>query len=566
MQFSFDNGTSYHHDDKGTIRLANFKAQIDEELIYVDGKHKERLYTVSGEASDGSELPKITIRADEFAAMSWVSTAWGATALIYPTTNAKELLRTAIQMHSTPETTTIYTSTGWQQHEGKRIFTVADGAIGEDGFSTDVRVELPRELTRIRMSTTTDTRDAINASLAIVDKLPKHVSWPMLAAVYRAPIGAADFAVHVTGRTGTYKSEIASIFQSHFGETTSRELPGSWSSTANAIEALLYRAKNIVAVVDDFIPTGTSWQQRAYQKTADQIFRGQGNQAGRARLTDRSNLQETMYPRGIVISTGEDTPEGHSVRGRMLISELSPGEVDTALLSEAQKARGTYAAAMAAYIRWIAENWTDVQSTARRVSEEIRDAHLGIGHPRTPAMLGSLAAGIYTFLAFAHSLKTVQTVQIYQDALTTMRDVAARQNDYLIAADPADQFVATLRTILAIPAGHVRAMDGGPPSKAPILGWTKVGDFDYKPAGPRLGWIDEQNDVVYLDAAVAYETIRRHSRGTITTTKQTLYKRLREAGILAKTDDARQRNTVRITAQNASRSCLAIAAENLEES
>ena len=45
-----------------------------------------------------------------------------------------------------------------------------------------------------------------------------------------------------------------------------------------------------------------------------------GNQAGRARLTDTSNLQQTFYPRGVIFSTGEDTPEGHSVRARMMIS------------------------------------------------------------------------------------------------------------------------------------------------------------------------------------------------------------------------------------------------------
>ena len=99
------------------------------------------------------------------------------------------------------------------------------------------------------------------------------------------------------------------------------------------------------------------------------------------------------------------------------------------------------------------------------------------------------------------------------------------------------------------------------------MGWDTVGDqgLEWKCHGPRIGWYDSKTETVYLDAAVAYETIRRHSRGTITITRQTLYKRLREAGMLSKWDEARSRNTIRIQAEGAGRMTLALAAQTITE-
>ena len=37
-----------------------------------------------------------------------------------------------------------------------------------------------------------------------------------------------------------------------------RHLPGSWSSTGNALEGLAFSAKDVLLVVDDFAPTGSA--------------------------------------------------------------------------------------------------------------------------------------------------------------------------------------------------------------------------------------------------------------------------------------------------------------------
>ena len=49
----------------------------------------------------------------------------------------------------------------------------------------------------------------------------------------------------------------------------------------------------------------------------------------------------TYYPRGLIVSTGEDVPSGQSLRARMIVLELAPGDIDTAVLSRIQRMLAT---------------------------------------------------------------------------------------------------------------------------------------------------------------------------------------------------------------------------------
>jgi hypothetical protein len=54
---------------------------------------------------------------------------------------------------------------------------------------------------------------------------------------------------------------------------------------------------------------------------------------------------------GLILSTGEDIPAGQNLRARMIVLELAPGDIDSAVLSLAQRnaADGVLARAMAGY-------------------------------------------------------------------------------------------------------------------------------------------------------------------------------------------------------------------------
>lgn len=574
MRYETHRHTSYRVDDDGNMELmANFIAEIVRETHIVDGVSKQTLLTISAIAPhpddpDGSmdpvRWPEVEVDITQYASMSWVN-QWGVKAVIRPGTSMKDDLRAMIQLRSRPKQATIYRHLGWTTDgNGQPMFLHASGAITKAGNREAVEVRLPKELELYDLGDAdgVDEREAFRATMELVRLTPPEIGWSLFAACLTPLFGPVDFATHVTGRTGTFKSEVMSLWQSHYGpEMDARHLPGSWSSTANALEAQAFIAKDCAFVIDDFIPSGTSWQVRAYQQTADKIIRAQGNQAGRARLTDTSNLQQTMYPRGVVLSTGEDTPEGHSVRARMLILELSPGDVEPKALTECQGKRHLYCAVVAALARQLAG---EPHSLTERV-EQLRADLIGIGHTRTPSMLARLIATVEYVAAWAAKEKFINATQarkVVELATLHIRAAGERQQSYLEEADPADQFIAAVRQALASGVGHFRSLAGGIPKKAAMLGWTEENaDSDlptFKARGQLLGWVSWDKGELYVDVTAGYNTLKKVAGSDITITKQTLLKRLKDAGVLTRSDEARQRNSIRVTAENHARQVIAL--------
>ena len=51
-----------------------------------------------------------------------------------------------------------------------------------------------------------------------------------------------------------------------------------------------------------------------FHREADRLVRAQGNRSGRQRMRQDSTLRPAKPPRGLLLSTGEDVPRGHSLR------------------------------------------------------------------------------------------------------------------------------------------------------------------------------------------------------------------------------------------------------------
>lgn len=580
MYFTDDN-QFIKNGKEGPYLLTNFTCKITQELVYHDGNKTNTILVIDGILHDeevnektnervwpdGRPLPPIQVPTSEFASLGWVGDRWGMAPIIYPQPSAERDLRTAIQLASRPVKKHIYTHTGWAKKGEKRMYLTGSGAITDNGLDEDIEVQLPHELRNYKLPKPMDSRECFINSLKLVNIGPKEATWPMLLATYRAPVCACDFAIHVAGRTGTFKSEICSLFQSHFGAgMDARHLPASWSSTSNANEALAYRAKDCLMCVDDFVPVGTAYQVRNLQKSADQLIRAQGNQAGRARLTDISNMQTTFYPRGMLLSTGEDIPEGHSVRARMLIVELKPGDIESRVLTVAQNNREQYPQAMADWIQWLAGNSS--HEAIKCYSQKIRDEHLTIGHARTPPIIGSLCATAQLLCEYAVDkgyLTVDQTQELYNKAKAAIVLAGNNQPQYLEAADPVTAMLETIRLLLGSNMAHAKTKNGGIPDDAEKYGWTaekSPGQMaQYKSHGPRLGWVDTEAGEFMLDPT-SLILIKKHSGGKLAITPQTLLKRMKEAGILQRCDEVRKRNTIRVTLEGHPRQVLVM---NLNE-
>ena len=74
---------------------------------------------------------------------------------------------------------------------------------------------------------------------------------PLLAAVYAPLIEFCDFSIHIYGKSGGHKSELAARAMQHYGAGYTRlKLPGNWGSTANSLEMLCFAAKDMPVVID----------------------------------------------------------------------------------------------------------------------------------------------------------------------------------------------------------------------------------------------------------------------------------------------------------------------------
>jgi hypothetical protein len=226
-------------------RLTNFVARITSDVVEDDGVEVRRRFEV--EARLNGWCRRFTIPAETFPSMGWATEHLGARAIVMPGMGIRDHARAAVQVLSEGiDERHVYAHSGWRQLESGWVYLHAGGAIGEAGPVRGVEVALPDALALMVLADPPagdELAAAVRASLAILDTAPEPVTIPLLAAVYRAVLGPCDFALHLAGSTGAGKSELAALIQRHFGTGfDARHLPGSWSSTANALEALAFSA------------------------------------------------------------------------------------------------------------------------------------------------------------------------------------------------------------------------------------------------------------------------------------------------------------------------------------
>lgn len=551
-------------------QLTNFAARIVSDVAEDDGTEHRRLYEI--EARKNGQTFRFTVSAANFAAMNWVTEHLGATALVYPGSGTKDHARAAIQMLSDSiSERRVYVHTGWRKVNDEWVYLHAGGAISYDGSVSDVEVRLSDALIRYELPAPVDGDalvDAIRASIRTLKLAPSHITVPLFAGVYRAVLGQSDFANSLAGQTGAGKSELAAIFQQHFGAgLDSRHLPGSWASTDNALEGLGFAAKDALFVIDDFAPGGTQSDVARLNQKADRIFRGQGNSSGRQRMRADGSLRPVKPFRGLILSTGEDVPRGHSIRARQMVLEISPGDLDWKLLSDCQRdaADGVYATALASFIRYLAPNYDAVQSGLRKEVEQLRQS-VKSRHKRTPSIVADLAVGLRHFLDFACSVGAIshdESERLYQQWWAALNEAAKRQGVLQESSEPTQRFLETISAAIGTGRAHVARVNGNAPYDAAAWGWRKFGN-DWQSQGRCIGWVDGES--LYLEPTAAFAEAQELAGKTgegITISLRTLQKRLHERGLLVSSEQSRQTNTVRKEIEGKRRAVLHLKVDSL---
>lgn len=538
------------------VRLANLvDVRIEAMRLVDDGAVQQRELGVRVQVA-GHSPQWVSVPTSKFESLLWIYDIPGAAP--EPGRSIKDRLRHAIQTVSgVPPTERVFAHLGWADlGNGAWGFVHAGGAMTPFGVVA-VRTSLPDALSRYRIPPPDPAclASAVRASLRLLEVAPR-VTHPLFAAIWRAPLGGARLCLFLVGTTGSFKSALTALVQQHFGaEMDYDSLPLGWEGTANAIEAIAFAAKDVVLAVDDFVPGAAGSQLNAYHKKFDRLIRGLANGQGRARMRDTTQLRVTRWPRGVLLSSGEDLPRGASVQARLVVLPLARADVDVARLSACQgDARSClYAAAMSGYLDWLAPRIADLRCELTARLPALRsEFNSSAVHGRTPSNMAELAFGQEVFARFAvevGALDRAEADRFLSKGLSLLQEVARLQGATRAEQDPVFGFLEMLSQAVACGRGHLLGPRGIVPreygSLSPLnCGWRLQDEGNpgrefrsgirsvWTPRGEALGYVDVEADDLFLLPDVALRVTSALSGGEGSLTRRALGTMLQERALL----------------------------------
>lgn len=517
--FTFDTTGFYFQksDSHGVTEMpmGNFVAKIIEDITIDDGQTMERRYKIMGMMTENKkQLPIIEVPAESLQSLSWIDKLWGNGPFLYRgiARGLEEQFVTAMKRNSmNAERKVIYTHAGWREIGGKLEFLTSAGALG----NPDILVELDKSLKDYSIPTPapgTDMKQAVQTSLEFMNigssKDAQKFLMPIWAEMYLAPLCHVlkpTFTLWFYGESGSFKSTVSGLALSHFGTFDDITLPSNFHDTENRIEQLLYWAKDLPVVVDDWAPGQNIADAQRLEQKAERINRAQGNHQGRGRMKYGGIAQPVYEPRGLMVVTAEQLPRGHSNTARILSMKIKKGDIDIGKLTAAQKTKGSYRVATAGYLpwvreRWAKEAWNEAINPLRTKIEDYRNLAYNAlqednQHPRIPQMVAYLYTGLEMGLTYATEIEAIPpklTDLTLTEGWDYLIDLAREQNRRITKESACRRFLEVFMTL--INAGVFRTLgksDPNTPSAPPGMKF--------------VGWEDEE--FYYLLPATVYEQV-----------------------------------------------------------
>lgn len=559
---------------EGTIpvQLCNFTARITVDSQRDDGLEKTRFFTIAAHVERAQHV--FDIPASQFVSMGWPAEHLGSNAIIYPGFSKKDHARAAIQILSLKnvQRRTVYTHLGWRKIDDEWLYLHNGGAIGADGLNANIPVEVDADLARYTLPEPPQEDDLDRVALASVNFLalaPLEVTIPIFGAIWCAAIREGDMGLHLVGHTGEGKTAVATLAQQHYGtEMTSKRLPGSWTATANVLEDMAFLAKDALMVIDEFTPS-TANSIKDLKGKAERVFRAQANGQARKRMRSDGSMRAARPPRGFVLSTGEDMPEGESLNARVLVIEVPRGSVDFNRLTKCQEsaAAGDYAALMAAFVQWAAQHYQEITGGWSTEHLELRTAATEAGHRRVPENVAYLAMGWLWFVRFLVAkqvLSPQQAATVFAWAWVHLLRAGKRQARAVASLDPSTRFLDLLKEVLSTGRAYAKDADHGttPLSNPSALGWRNVGSEgnpSWQARGEHIGWAD--SEYLYLLPAPTYAAVNRlaaETESALNVSERAIKKSLYESGHSVDVERDREKYTARKTCEGTRHDILKI--------
>lgn len=461
LYFTDDNGGLYRwkKTPEGIVpvKLSNFDAYINKEIIEDDGVNTTYLYGLTGKQGD-IELQDIDIPASTFSSLNWIH-KWGTKVILEPGNTVKDYVRHAIQIRSNSiEKVTYYTHTGWRHlnGEGGWAYLSGNGAIGAEG----VRVKLSKELQRYNLPPTPNEElevDAIRTSLSFLEIGKKQVTFPLFAFLYLSPLTTLldpmpNFSAYLYGETATFKTSTAIAIMSHFGNFTSISNLSNFDDTANNIEKKAFILKDTIMCLDDFHPSSRKHESQNKENIAQRIIRSYANRTARGRLNPDSSDKGRHEPRGMLIVTGEEMVSIQSTLARVMVLELSKNDIDVAKFTQFQDKAKLLPIAMSSYILWIKNNMDKIKELFSINYAKMRNSVILLDiHRKLPEQVAFLhfAFGIMIDWAIEKEAITKKEAKIlFDENWEILNNLFRKENERIQIEDPVKSFIGIIQTLI----------------------------------------------------------------------------------------------------------------------
>lgn len=498
--------------------IANFDARVVEDRVVDDGVAQHREFEIEMTTADGTALGRRTVEPAEFEKPTWVINHFGATANLYESPSE---LRSAIVELSKPASTTVYTHTGWREVDGRPVFLHAAGAVG----AAEVRTRLDGNLSRyVLPSNGIEPAAALRAALKLLDVGPPALGVMLLAAVALAPLQhwlLSPFMLLLFGPSGGFKSTLAEIPLSFFGQFQRGILPMGFESTFAAMETFAFRAKDMLGVFDDFVPKTTDPRSEAVEKM-HRFTRAFGNRSSRSRMTSSMDAQPDRPPRCLALATGEERPLTlTSIAARTIGWRVRRHDIDLGVLTALQHERSRFPNAMLGYVEYLATQYSVLGEILERGVDNARILYEGLGgHSRIPGALAHLHVAMTVLGDAGLNLGAWNREELHgllDRVKTGLRELGDVQAAAIGGADPVDRFLDVLEDLVV-------------QDKAAFVAATQAAERGAEP----VGWRDAK--YYYVRKGPAYRlvngTLRRAGQGDLGMGEQELYSALLDRGIV----------------------------------
>lgn len=365
---------------------------------------------------------------------------------------------------------------------------------------------------------------------------------PLWCAVYLAPLTSLlspkpNFSLYAYGNSGTYKSTIAILYLSHFGEFNGIECLSNLDDSIGILEKRSFIMKDTLHVVDDHHPSARRQDAMGAEHIVQRLIRGYSNRTARGRLNPDMSERGRYEPRGMLLLTAEELPTLESTLARVAVVEFGERSIDKGRLTDMQGKAPLLSQAMGEYLRWVKENMAAIVSAFPERFQALRTRAASEGShrklPEQSAFLGFALETAVNFFTEKKILSDFEAKDLVDEGWTIFGRLAAKQQQRIKDDDPIQLFTDVLSTLLIQHNARldcVSAADGG-----------AIG------GGDRIGWYD--HSCLYLVPVAVWHALQRfcvQEAAHFPFGRNTFFLMLKNRRILAPAADGSSAVTMRI--------------------